>query len=348
VKLYANNGFSTVLIGSATASGPSTSITTNGAVDILDGSRTITATQTQSGRSESASVQRSVVIDTPGPRVTNVIVSGSASPHTFSFNTVDGSGQQLATVPVGGADTISFVFGENVVGSSGDLVVRGLRTTTLPSLATTSPFTGSMTSTLAWRFQSWQTADHYWLGLSDSVIDVAGNLLDGEWTNPGKLYSSGTTYFTDSSISTFPSGNLQPGGDFNFVATILPGDATLNNIVNIGDFNIWNANNGDFNEDFIHGEFNGLDGVPGSTPRVTIADYDLLEANNGVNLQLVWLADVNSDGVVDNADKVIILANSGMTSADRDDGDVNGDTVVDGADYLFWQRQLGVQLRIVI
>ena len=47
--------------------GTSTTVTTNGSVDILDGVRTITATQTVSGRSESLGVPINIVIDTGTP-----------------------------------------------------------------------------------------------------------------------------------------------------------------------------------------------------------------------------------------------------------------------------------------
>src|SRR5690606_22097578 len=54
------------------------------------------------------------ITDEPGaPQVTNVIISNTVpnSPHApFSFDTVDGSGLQLRTVPVGGADTVSIQF----------------------------------------------------------------------------------------------------------------------------------------------------------------------------------------------------------------------------------------------
>ena len=66
----------------------------------------------------------------------NVIVSGSASLHgAFSFDTVDGSGDQIKTVPVGAADTISIVFSEAVNVSAGDLKVIGMRTANVPTAA---------------------------------------------------------------------------------------------------------------------------------------------------------------------------------------------------------------------
>ena len=57
----------------------------------------------------------SVTVDTIGPRVMDVKVSGSASTHAvYDFVGVVGSGQQLRTVPVGGLNRIEISFGEQV------------------------------------------------------------------------------------------------------------------------------------------------------------------------------------------------------------------------------------------
>ena len=50
------------------------------------------------------------------------------------------------------------------------------------------------------------------------VTDVAGNALDGEWVNPDFIGD------TNPSISTFPSGDGNVGGDFEFRVTVLDGD----------------------------------------------------------------------------------------------------------------------------
>jgi len=64
VTLY--NGAS--VIGTATASGTTTTVTTNGSVDLADGLRSITATQTETGKSESlASTALPITIDTVAP-----------------------------------------------------------------------------------------------------------------------------------------------------------------------------------------------------------------------------------------------------------------------------------------
>ena len=79
VNLYADG----VLIGSAAATGATTTVTTNGSLDLTDGPHRITATQTQAGKTQSAaSTPLMVTIETsltaaigavsPDPRVTSV------------------------------------------------------------------------------------------------------------------------------------------------------------------------------------------------------------------------------------------------------------------------------------
>jgi hypothetical protein len=53
-------------------------------------------------------------------------------------------------------------------------------------------------------------------------------------------------------------------------------------------------------------------------------------------------ADFNLDGVIDNSDVQVLLANSGMTAgAAFEQGDADGDGDVDGDDILAWSRQVG-------
>lgn len=271
-----------------------------------------------------------------GPRVTNVIVSGSLSnhaPHAFNnpandSTDFDGSGIQLKTVPVGGADTITIVFSEAVNVSPGSLFLVGLQTLNVPTLAEFAydPLTYSAT----WRFEGWALGDQYLLALSDEITDVETNRLDGEWTNPNRLYQTGTSgsYFANTAISEFPSGDGTPGGWFTFLMTLLPGDANLDNVVSGLDLAIlatqWAP--GALDRLFNQGDFNG-DGAVGP------GDQAILSANFNVSLQVIWVgADLNADGVVDDDDLAIIGDNAGMTGADWEDGDLNGDGTVTLAD----------------
>ncbi len=263
-----------------------------------------------------------------GPRVTNIIVSGSQSTHApFSFTTVDGSGEQLKTVPVGGADTVTIVFDEAVNVSAGSLFMVGLQTINVPTLAEFSY--DALTFSATWRFEGWAIGDQYLLALSDEVTNVDGVPLDGEWTNPNRLYQTGSSgsYFADTAISEFPSGDGTPGGWFTFVMSLLPGDADLNGVVNGTDFNILAVHYGvGLNKLFHQADFDGNGVVNGD-------DYDLLAANYNRNLQVLWVAaDLNLDGTVDGADLAIIGDNAGMTGADWEDGDLDGDGEVTLAD----------------
>jgi hypothetical protein len=56
-------------------------------------------------------------------------------------------------------------------------------------------------------------ADKLVLHVNDTVEDLTGNNLDGEWTN---------------GVTNFPSGNGTEGSDFNFRFNVLPGDSNRN------------------------------------------------------------------------------------------------------------------------
>jgi hypothetical protein len=285
----------------------------------------------------------SVSILSAPPRVTNVTISGSASLHApFSYNgpndatDFDGSGLQLKTVPVGGADTISIKFDQAMNIAAEHLIVVGLRTFDLPDLVQFSYDAATFTAT--WRYAGWAPlGDQYLLALSDMVTSVDGNWLDGEWTNPA------TTTTVNSLVSEFPSGNGVAGGAFKFVMTLLPGDANLNNIANISDYFQWYYNStynmpGSFNL----GDFNG-DGV------INGADYSIWHAADGRNLQTLSLrADFDGDFDVDAADLNVIGPNAGMTSGAtwaQGDLDADGDVDMDDLDLAF--AQFGHSLSVV-
>lgn len=263
------------------------------------------------------------------PHVLNVIISGSLSLHpSFAFDTVDGSGEQLRTVPVGGADTISIVFNEDVNVSGESLIVVGLRTANLPALAEFSY--DSATHTATWRYEGWALGDNYLLALSDKVTDVDGNWLDGEWTNPASLST------VNAAVSEFPSGDGQPGGWFKFVMTLLPGDANVDGVVNSADLSIGLSN---FfvmiGQEYWDGDFNG-DGA------VDSSDLSAILNNFNLNLQVVSLrADFDGDLDVDNADLDVIADNAGMTGATWADGDLDGDGEVTAADLDLAMAQYG-------
>ncbi len=274
------------------------------------------------------------IIDVAGaPKVMNVTVSGSASIHApFSFDTVDGSGLQLRTVPVGGANRVAVQFSEHALNvGAGSLTLTGLALVTLPQLATTGGFVYSPTTHVAtWTFSAPLTADQYLISLADTVTDVAGNALDGEWTNPFSLST------TNGAMSEFPSGDGTAGGDFNFVMTILPGDANLSNWVEGYDYLILQANYGQTGRTFTQADFTG-DGA------VNTPDFSLFSANYGRNFLFLVYADFDGDGDVDNTDYSIWSQNFGVGDS-HSEGDADGDGGVDGDDWAIWQRQQGLRL----
>jgi hypothetical protein len=192
------------------------------------------------------------------PKVANVTISGSNSLHAaYSFDAHDGSGEQLMTVPVGGANTIAITFSEDVNVVAGNLRLVGLRTFNVPTVAEFSYDIGTMTAT--WRFDDLVANDHYIISLSDAVTDIEGNRLDGEWVNPV------STTTTNSLVSEFPSGDGNAGGHFNFVMTLIAIDFSNDNYADNDDYSIWNMNEGQilFDAIFSDGDANGDGDVDG-------------------------------------------------------------------------------------
>ena len=167
--------------------------------------------------------------------------------------------------------------------------------------------------------------------------------LDGDWTNPSRLFANPAAaappYFEHAAISVFPSGDGQPGGDFNFVVALLAGDTNLNNQVNISaDILPALANIGLLGMTFTDGDFNG-------SATVNISqDIQPANANLGLNLIRIYFADFDQNGTVDVVDLDIWRLNDGMTGATHAQGDADLDGDVDGNDFALWQRQLGLSL----
>jgi len=270
-----------------------------------------------------------LLVGIAAPQVLNVVISGSQSTHApFSFDTVDGSGLQLRTVPVGGADTVSIVFSEAVNVSAESLALIGLRIINRPVLA--EFHYDPLTYTATWRYEGWSVANQYLISLSDMITDVEGNRLDGEWVNPL------TTATTNAAVSEFPSGDGDPGGMFNFVITLLAGDADLDGVVTSADLDILIANYGQLDRLFAHGDFTG-DGL------VTNSDISKVIAYWGWDFTAIGvLADFDGDQDVDEDDLQVIFDNANMTGAVWADGDLNGDGTVDADDLDLALAQFGL------
>ena len=206
----------------------------------------------------------------------------------------------------------------------------------MPALVTgTDGFSYSpVTHQATWRFNTPFAANQYVLSLSDLVTDAHNNRLDGEWTNPFRLATNNTL------VSDFPSGNGLAGGNFNFVFSMLPGDADLNNLVNTFDYTIWYTNYyGDppLNAVFTQGDMDG-------SGEVDYGEDYFVYANFLRDFTQLVSADFNGDGLVNDLDLAIWQAGYEDDSA----GDADGDGDVDGVDYLIWQRQSGLELTWVV
>jgi hypothetical protein len=262
------------------------------------------------------------------PQVLNVTISRSVSnPYgtnpAFEFDEVDGSQEQLRTVPVGGANRIAIQFSEDVVISQGDLDFIALnQVVTEPSISSFDPPETANNFTATWTYLTEFPRAQYLIKLSGDIEDLTGNALDGEWTNPGSVTTTAST-------SVFPSGDGAAGGDFEFVITILPGDATgpsgtRDNQILIGDHNTVLNNQSLTAATFEQGDFTG-DG------KVLIGDYNYVSNDYGKDFRnLDILADYDSDRDLDAGDETNFLS---YYSSQNASADLNGDGNVNTADY---------------
>ena len=218
VTIYADG----VAIGSAVAEGTTTTVTTDGLHGLVDGPHVITARQTEPGNVESAdSAPLSITVDTVAPQVTQVFAAGTAWTAGFFAALGDDRGwavpdgvDQLKSLPWPNLDEFKIVLDEEVVVANDDLGVYGVDS---PAYATDAGgFSypdpdGPAGLTATWKLTAAvPLADKLLLVLSsDSVTDLAGNALDGEWANGADTYNS---------------GDGVAGGDFAFRVNILPGD----------------------------------------------------------------------------------------------------------------------------
>lgn len=270
------------------------------------------------GNQDSPSILRAALGDALGaPRITSLrlVDERPQTPNlgdiSFDFAELDaisgeylnvGSEIQLLTVPVLNVHRIEISFSEQVRDDS--LLASALRVVNLASgeLVEVESFIGYApeTRTATWEIAGLGLGPHnagqYVVAInSEAVADRLGILLDGEWDNPASLDVS-------VSSSVFPSGDGNPGGDFAFVFTLLPGDATQRgpngeitssaNKVDVLDLSKLSSNyNTSTPNGFSDGDFNN-DG------EVNALDLSILSSNYNVSLRAV-LVDVNQDGILD-------------------------------------------------
>ena len=302
------------------------------------------------------------------PRVVDVTIRKDGAPgsnpayhfatQTFGSNErVIGNGNQIRTVPVGGADTVEIRFSEDVTIGASDLSVIGLRTAHVLDVDENnfdySP-NGDGTFTAKWKLlpvgtsAAWPGNDNYVILLSENVADAnTGEFLDGEWTNPHRLYEPNTTTtYQHARISEFPSGDGLAGGPFQFVVTMYFGDLNRNNQVTLSPdiFTALAAINMGFGMSWSDGDFSG-------NGQVTLTDdvFPALANINGPNLQVLFvLADfLDDDFLAGNEEYLAIQRNMNMTNAEREHGDINGDHVVNIADYQLLMTQFYILQYVV-
>ena len=162
------------------------------------------------------------------PTVAGVAVSGAGWASAYSIPV--GTGAQLQSLPWSGINQVKVTFNENVTVDQSDLLLTGVNVPSYNVAGGTFSYNAT-TFTATWTLPLSIGADQLMLALnangSDPIHDAAGNHLDGEWTNP--------TSTTQSSSSSYPSGNGTAGGNFNLRFNVLPGDANQDGLVNISD-----------------------------------------------------------------------------------------------------------------
>ncbi|PQO38019.1 hypothetical protein C5Y97_07990 [Blastopirellula marina] len=166
--------------------------------------------------------------DTVAPTILAVKVAGSSWSSAFltSVDAAESEGwlleeaNQLRNLSWTNVDTIYVQFSEDIGDfTAADFALVGVN---VPDYAAASMIgsvsydSGSFVATI--HLSTPFAADKVLLQIEDGVTDLAGNQLDGEWTD---------------SVST-ESGNGTAGGDFNFRFNVLPGDVNGNGIV-LGD-----------------------------------------------------------------------------------------------------------------
>jgi len=159
------------------------------------------------------------------PQVIGVFVSGSEWTAEFRSQ-FGGTGYPMATgadqqtpLPWANLDQLTIQFSSDVQIGASDLELRGYDGTDYAANLTGFSYSNAR-QTATWTLSAPLTANRFEIRLGDSVLDRTNVPLDGEWTP-----------MTDS----FPSGDGQAGGDFNFQFAVLPGDINQSGIGDLRD-----------------------------------------------------------------------------------------------------------------
>jgi hypothetical protein len=149
---------------------------------------------------------------------------------TVDFAGKVGSGEQIRSVPLTAANTLSITFSQDVVVAQNALEVTNLDGTS-PTVLSFAYDAAAQTAT--WTFTAALANGRFLVRLSDSVENIDGEALDGEFFNPTTLNDVGT--------AVFPSGDGDEGGEFRFRFTVLLGDDNHDNIHNAANYQNWQS-----------------------------------------------------------------------------------------------------------
>jgi hypothetical protein len=240
---------------------------------LADGTYAYTATTAGSptGIQSTPTAALSVTVDNAGPRVAAALASGTAWTAGFlnllqtsglgvgGFAVPAGAGQ-LAALPFANANRLVLDFSEDVSVQQGDLAVRGVA---VPNYAASGFAYDPIGRRATWTLGSAVGRDKLRLVLdattANRVTDLAGNVLDGDWTDA-------------SAAESFPSGDGAAGGDFRFRVNVLPGDANGSGTVDVTDLGALATNFNQNNRGPRQGNFNG-------DAAVNVADLGTLATN---------------------------------------------------------------------
>jgi hypothetical protein len=161
-----------------------------------------------------------LTLDCAGPQVVGVKVGSSAwapgfrasvdSDDSLGYPIPAGAGQ-LVSLPWVDQDTIHVKFSEDVGSvTAADIELRGVNVSDYAIASVTYDAADLTATILLDSANSPLGADKLRLVVKDTVTDLAGNALDGEWTD---------------GVSTI-SGNGTAGGDFSYRINVLPADVS--------------------------------------------------------------------------------------------------------------------------
>jgi len=178
VTLYADD----TPIGTATGADGSTLVTTNGTAVLADGARSITARQTESGRSESLdSPALTVTVDTAAPTVDGFGLDSSDA--EWRIGTIDSAvwtaGRAYETAPWSTVNVLAVSFDEAVIAAAGDLTLTGVEAGAVAVTDVAGDETTDVAFTVAGTAGGYLDKDRYDVALGAGVTDIAGNPLAG-------------------------------------------------------------------------------------------------------------------------------------------------------------------------